>query len=195
VKRERITWILLGLLIIYFFVEFNSTQSITVANKLVKDKIGDSIVINYSLLVTAILLAILIATMKYFQICLYIEKQYHYIHSIEEKLNTISADALITREGYSYLKEYPLLPALIYRIYNLFLPLGIIISMHIKVYFLCISQASMVKWLNIAIGITIITITWLYLLFAYSYVERVNSTNEVIKKIFIFLHLYDKEEE
>lgn len=64
--------------------------------------------INYNLLVTAMLLSVLLITMKYFQLCLNIEKQYSYIHNIEDKLNSISEERLITREDYSYLKEYPL---------------------------------------------------------------------------------------
>ena len=63
-KRDKLTWILLTLLIIYFLVEFKTVESINVANFIVKDKLGDSILINYNLLVTAMLLSILLIIIK-----------------------------------------------------------------------------------------------------------------------------------
>ncbi|ABS41760.1 TIR domain-containing protein [Clostridium botulinum] len=191
-KRDKITWILLGLLVLYFLVEFKPIDSINVANKLIKSKTGSSIIVNYDILVTGMLLLILFSTMKYFQMCLYIERQYNYIYDLENKLNAISDEKLITREGYSYLQEYPLLSALIHRIYNLFLPLSIIISMFIKVHRLFKSQISITIIFNIAIGIGCISIVCLYLLFAYRHVKFIKFINECVKKLFVLLHLYEK---
>ena len=194
-KRDKLTWILLTLLIIYFLVEFKTVESINVANFIVKDKLGDSILINYNLLVTAMLLSILLITMRYFQLCLNIEKQYSYIHNVEDKLNAISEEKLITREGYSYLKEYPLLSALIHRIYGVFLPLGIIVSMIIKISMLVKKALSVVTIFNIIIGSSIIIITFLYILFNFRNVKFINQINKIVKKLFILLHLYEEEGE
>lgn len=192
IKRDKLTWIFLGGLILYFLIEFNTEESVIVANFLVKDKIGDSIIINYNLLVTGILLSILMVIMIYFQICLNIEKQYNYIHNIEDKLNSISDEKLITREGYSYLNEYPLLSALIHRVYGLFLPLGIIVSMVMKVSILLENQLSIQIVVNLIIGIAIIIITFLYLLFTYRNIKFINDINKVVKKIFILLYIYEE---
>lgn len=194
-KRDKLTWILFALLIIYFLVEFKTVESIGIANFIVKDKFGDSILINYNLLVTAMLLSILLITMRYFQLCLNIEKQYSYIHNIEEKLNAISQEMLITREGYSYLREYPLLSALIHRIYVVFLPVAIIISMAIKISMLVKKTVSIVMIFNIIIGSGITTITFLYILFSFRNVKYISKVNKIIKKVFILLHLYEEEGE
>lgn len=194
-KRDKLTWILFSLLIVYFLVEFKTVESINIANFIVKDKLGESILINYNLLVTAMLLSILLITMKYFQLCLNIEKQYSYIHNIEDKLNSISEERLITREGYSYLKEYPLLSALLHRIYVVFLPVGIITSMVIKINMLVKNPLSIVMIFNIVIGSAIIVITFLYILFSFRNVKFIRIVNKIIKKLFILLHLYEEEGE
>lgn len=192
-KRDKITWILLGLLVIYFLVELKPIDSVTVANTLFKDKTGFSLMINYNILITAMLLLILIATIKYFQMCLYIENQYSYIHNLEEKINAILDEKLITREGYYYLKEYPLLSALIHRIYMFFIPIGIIIAMIIKIYILFNNRLSIIIVFNIVIGMTTILVTFLYLLFVYRNINFIMFINKWVKKVFILLHLYEKD--
>lgn len=195
IKRDKITLAIFILFSAYFLVEFKQVDSVTVTNILIKKKVGLSLDINYTVLSTAMLLLILGTTVKYFQMCLNIQKQYDYIHNLENKINIISDEKLITRKGYSYLKEYPLLSALIHRIYNFFLPLGIILSMSLKIYKICKTGLGILTAINIVIGFLIILCTSLHLLFVYRKVNFVKWLNKSVKKLFVLLHLYKEDEE
>lgn len=193
-KRDKLTLYILLLLLTFFLIELKPSNSVIIANKWLENKMGFAIDINYNILITAILLFILGVTVKYFQICLNIEKQYNYIHSLENKMNSISIDKLITREGYSYLKEYPLLSALIHRLYNFLLPIGLILAMTIKVYQLYKDNLNYITITNIFIGILVIVFTCLYLLFVHREIKFVESINKIMKKIFVFIHLYKDDD-
>lgn len=192
-KRDKLTLYLFGSLILYFLVEINPLDSLTIANTFVKSKIGGSIDINYSLLSTGVLLFLLWSVIRYFQLCLYIEKQYNYIHELESKINLASGQDIITREGYSYLSEYPLLTALIHRIYNFFLPIGISISMVVKIVIIPIYDFSFLYLINIFTQLMIILCSFLYLLFSYREVGFVQKLNSTVKSLFIKIHLYKED--
>lgn len=192
-KRDRLTLYLFGSLILYFLVEIKPLDSVTIANTFVKSKIGGSIDINYSLLSTGVLLFLLWSVIRYFQLCLYIEKQYNYIHEVESKINLASGQNIITREGYSYLSEYPLLPALIHRIYNFFLPIGISLSMAVKIVIIPFYDFSFLYLINIFTQLMIILCSFLYLLFSYREVGFVQKLNSTVKSLFIKIHLYKED--
>ncbi|HII4514162.1 hypothetical protein [Clostridium perfringens] len=125
--------------------------------------------------------------------CLYVEKQYNYIHELEGKINAIASQDIVVREGYNYLNDYPLLSAFIHRVYNFFLPIFIIVSMVIKIYFLTKETMSLIIYFNIFLGICIILITFLYILFVYREIKFVSDINNLVKKIFVLIHLYEDE--
>lgn len=192
-KRDKITLSVFLIFSAYFLIEFKQVDSVTLANTVIKNKIGCSLDINYNMVSTINLLLILGITVKYFQMCLNIEKQYEYIHNLEDKINVISNEKLITREGYSYLKEYPLLSALIHRIYNFFLPVAIILSMGLKIYIICRGGFGILTAINIIISFLTILCASLYLLFVYRKVRFVSLINKIVKKLFVLLHLYKED--
>lgn len=96
-KRDRLTLLVFIFFIIHFIAEIKPTHSVTLANSWVKDKFGVTLGLNYSLISTVILLLLLWNLIKYFQMCLNIEKQYNYIHKIEDKLNCLSGEEQIGR--------------------------------------------------------------------------------------------------
>lgn len=192
-KRDKLTLYLFGSLILYFLVEIKPSDSVTIANTFVKSKVGTSLDINYSILSTAVLLFLLWSVIRYFQLCLYIEKQYNYIHELEDKINGASGQKLITREGYSYLNEYPLLTALIHRIYNFFLPIGISFSMLVKIVIVPFQDFSFLYLVNIFAQFMIILCSFLYLLFSYRDIEFVQKLNTTVKSFFIKIHLYKED--
>lgn len=192
-KRDKLTLYLFGSLFLYFLVEIKPSDSVTIANTFVKSKVGTSLDINYSILSTAVLLFLLWSVIRYFQLCLYIEKQYNYIHELESKINLAFGQKLITREGYSYLNEYPLLPALIHRIYNFFLPIGLSFSMLVKIVIVPFHDFSFLYLVNIFTQFMIILCSFLYLLFSYRDIRFVQKLNSTTKSIFIKIHLYKED--
>ncbi|WP_222433411.1 TIR domain-containing protein [Rummeliibacillus suwonensis] len=195
IKRDRVTLYIFLLLISYFLVELKPLDSVLLANKWVEKKVGFELNINYNILITALLLLLLNFAIKYFQICMNIERQYKYIHTLENSLNTFSGSKLITREGYSYLEEYPLLSALIHRIYYFLLPIGIIFAMGIKVFSILKNGLDFVSIINVLLSLLIILCTILYLLFVYRDIGNVKLLNENVKKLFVYIKLYKEETE
>jgi hypothetical protein len=66
---------------------------------------------------------------RYFQVVLEIERQYGYLHAIEEQLNSHYTDSkAFTREGKAYLSKYPLFSNWVWLLYTLFFPCLIIFS-------------------------------------------------------------------
>lgn len=66
---------------------------------------------------------------RYFQVVLEIERQYGYLHALEEELNSnYSNSKAFTREGKAYLSKYPLFSNWIWFLYTLFFPCLIVMS-------------------------------------------------------------------
>lgn len=66
-------------------------------------------------------------TIRYFQLCLQVEKQYSYLHILEAELNAFySASAIFTREGEHYLKDYPMFSDWMWFLYTSILPVSLI---------------------------------------------------------------------
>lgn len=211
-KRDKITIYLFLILIIYSLVEFQQIDSESILNDLCKKYISVSLNINYSLITTTILTLVFAFTIKYFQMCMSIERQYKYIDRIELNINDISNQQLITRESYSYLDSYPLLSAFIHRIYSFFLPIALVILMSIKLSYIFIdlinqinvlkengfifilsSKPVIISLINLLISVLTILTTILYLLFAHKDIRWVSKINQQLKKIFVLLHLYKED--
>jgi len=77
-----------------------------------------------------------ILVLKYCQISIGIERQYEYLHIIEKKISNIFNDKEIySREGRAYLKNYPIFSEFAWIIYVLILPIIVILSTALLLYF------------------------------------------------------------
>lgn len=191
-KRDKLTFLIFLLLITYFFIELKPVDSIKVANDFLKNKFNFTLILNYEVLNIGILFFIFIFLVKYFSLSLYIEKQYCYIHDIENNLNFFMGTTLITRESSYYLNEYPLLSALIDRIYKFFLPVFLILCMTYKSIkiFQSINQIFEINTISLLLSILIALISFLYLLYVYRDVKLIKKINNVLKYIFKMFYLY-----
>ena len=131
--RDKVFYITLGLLIAIFFQSNNPDVAKNISVVLVKKNIGDNIYINTNFINSLLLFAFLSLVIKYFQLTLLIERQYPYLHSIEEEL-TANLGIKITREGKSYAETYPIVLSVIHRIYSWLFP-GVLISIIIVKFF------------------------------------------------------------
>lgn len=63
-------------------------------------------------------------TLRYCQTSISVERQYGYLHGLEEKLSSLLGDKdVYRREGKAYLAEYPLFSEWVWRFYTLVFPL------------------------------------------------------------------------
>jgi len=70
-------------------------------------KFGINLKLDLSMIGNIVWFLLLIFTLRYFQTAVFVERQHLYIHKIEEKLNKQFGEEVITREGKSYLTNYP----------------------------------------------------------------------------------------
>lgn len=85
-------------------------------------KFGLTLGINLSIIGNVVWVLIFLFTLRYFQTAVFVERQYAYLHQLEEKLNTAIGQNLITREGKSYLDNYPWFSDWMWMIYTIILP-------------------------------------------------------------------------
>lgn len=71
---------------------------------------------------------------RYYQLVIQIERQYDYIHHIEELLNKKYAGSrAFTREGKSYIDKYPLFSKWVYLLYTVAFPMIILLSIALRI--------------------------------------------------------------
>ena len=99
----------------------------TTSNVLLGDfinfKFGINLNLNFSIIGNVVWFLLLTFTLRYFQTAVFIERQYPYIHKLEERLNKEFDEEVITREGGTYLSNYPLFSDLMWILYTLIFPL------------------------------------------------------------------------
>lgn len=115
-----------GLLIILavFTLQLSSTEVVvSVVNDYVNKTTGIKLGKSADFISTLLWLLLLGFTTRYYQVVLGIERQYGYLHALEEKLNGYYPESkAFTREGKSYLSKYPLFSNWIWLLYTVFFP-------------------------------------------------------------------------
>jgi hypothetical protein len=92
---------------------------------LAKEKINYEKHFDFAWVKSLIIFTFIWISFTYYRSCLNIDRLYNYIHTLEKLLK--KSGVKITRESSNYLDNYPLVLSFIYRIYNIIIPLAIII--------------------------------------------------------------------
>ena len=108
-----------------FLLIFYSSQVVDFINGILKSKLNFDSSLGYEAVSVLLHAMLLIHLMKYFQLNVSINRQYSYLHEIENKINKFRND-FITREGKSYLNNYPLFSNFIDVFYTTIFPLLVI---------------------------------------------------------------------
>jgi len=126
-KRDKLFAGILFLLIIMLFQLYTPQETSNLITQLISEKLNLTIPINF-LYIQSVLWFILLATViKYFQSVVFIEHQYNYIHNIEDLLSIEYEKKAFTREGFSYLNNFPILLKWVSFLYTIFFPILLII--------------------------------------------------------------------
>ncbi len=96
-------------------------------------KYGLKLSLNLQVISSVIWYLLLIFTVRYFQVAVFIEKKYDYIYKIENQLNKEFSDEVITREGKSYLDKYPLFSDWMWMLYTILFPLILLFTSVVKI--------------------------------------------------------------
>ena len=127
-----------GLLVILavFTLQLSSTEKVvSIVNEYVNKSTGVKLDKNVDFISTLLWLFMLGFTTRYYQVVLEIERQYSYLHTLEEKLNNFYPESKIfTREGESYLSKYPLFSNWVWLLYTLFFPTLIVFCVIMRIF-------------------------------------------------------------
>ncbi|MEI8174935.1 MAG: hypothetical protein WCG28_03225 [bacterium] len=167
--RDKLVILVLLVLALVVLYTFWPADAITAFSQITAQKIGIAISVDGSFLGSIIWFALLAAIVRYTQVVIYIERQYAYIHHIEEELQkNYDCKIIFTREGKSYLNKYPLFSDWICLLYTTIFPLVLISVVLSKITSEWIDSAynfSFPLLLNSALAISILVSIILYMLF------------------------------
>lgn len=131
------------------------------------EKIGVNIEFELSLLEIFVWFIILYLTVRYYQINANIEKNYKYIHTVENKLEK-KYKLPIYREGRNYLEQYPMFLQFSYVFYKYTFPLLFNLCIFIKVIYNIINKLSLPLFIiTTAISICLFILNVSYIIFNY----------------------------
>jgi len=128
-QRDSLFLIVIGLLGL-LFLEVQYPNDIQTLLKTIKTPVTE---INFSILPVSIVTSItwtvlLIIVLRHCQTSITIERQYKYLHKLEDVIGGYFRDVSIyNREGKAYLKNYPVFSYIVWIFYTLIFPLIIII--------------------------------------------------------------------
>ncbi len=132
-KRNKL-FIAIGVIIgvlIMFSTQENSTMIII--QQVLDEKYGCDLLFSSSIIQTVLSFILLFCTLRYCTINISLDKEYEYIHSLEENINKEFKQNIINREGEMYLNHYPLVQNMMYYIYKCVMPILYIFIITIKV--------------------------------------------------------------
>lgn len=129
--RERLfAYVLVAALFMLLDISAPEAASRAISEALSK-KLGITAAIDFSFMTSALWFLLLGLVLKYHQAQVFIDRQYAYIHRIEAELKGNYSGVPFTREGESYLADYPLLSEWAHFLYTFvfpFLLVGVVVT-------------------------------------------------------------------
>ena len=132
-KRDRyflLSLISMGLML---FIIYTPIEAFNLISEFIKSKFSLKSNINLLFIQSFLWFSTLSFVIKYFQSVIFIERQYSYLHKIEELISPIYEDKTFNREGKSYLNDYPKFLNWAGFLYTLFFPIILLSVSSIKI--------------------------------------------------------------
>lgn len=130
--RERLMAFIIATIALMSFQVFSPTQAGNAIGQFVASQLDLQSSIDTSFLGSIIWFCLLAFVVRYFQTVIHIERQYDYLHNLENLLSKHYDGNAFTREGKSYLKKYPLFSNWAHFLYTTIFPALLIIVVVIK---------------------------------------------------------------
>lgn len=163
--RDKLFFFILFVITIMLFQIYSPLESGKAVSQFICKKIDMEAPVDVTFVSSIVWFALLSLVVRYFQTVVHIERQYIYIHQIEKLLSAQYDNKVFTREGKSYLKNYPAFSCWAWILYTIIFPALLIIVVVAKI--ICdIRQTGTIALLqsvNIAIAMCIIVSTLLCL--------------------------------
>jgi hypothetical protein len=167
--RDRLFALILLTITIMLFQLYSPDEAGRAIGEFVVSKLDLQTLIGISFIESIIWFILLSLVIRYFQTVILIERQYDYLHRLEEEINKNFGGVAFTREGKSYLKNYPLFSKWTHMLYTIVSPALLILVIMVKIsheiYFA--SGTTPLLIFDIAIAIFTLISTILYLVSIY----------------------------
>lgn len=164
--RDRLFLFILIVATLMLFHIYSPSESGEAVSQFITKKLELKPPIDITFIGSIIWFGLLSLVVRYFQAVVHIERQYKYIHQIEEQLSVEYANKAFIREGKSYLNDYPLFSSWAWILYTIVFPALLIVLVIVKIVGE-ICQAGSISLLisvNVAIALFIVLSTLFYLL-------------------------------
>lgn len=163
--RDRLFAFILLTVILLLFQLYSPNEAETTIGEFLVKKLEIQTPINVSFIGNVIWFVLLGFVMRYFQTATFIERQYGYIHDLEEQLADFFQGKAFTREGKSYLANYPLFSDWAHFLYTIAFPLLLMAVVIAKIIneIVYAGGVSVSLAFNIAVALSILISTGLHL--------------------------------
>lgn len=164
--RDKLLLLILGVITLMLFQIYSPVQSGEAVSLFITKHLELKSLIAIEFLGSLIWFVLLSLVVRYFQTVVHIERQYSYIHCIEDLISPCYENKAFNREGKAYLTNYPLFSTWTWILYTMIFPILLLIVLVVKI----IGEIHAVKgfsWLlniNIVIFLSVVVSTFLYLL-------------------------------
>ena len=164
-KRDRLFAGVLLILFVMLFQLYAPSESTAFFSELMAEKMGASEGINFIYIQSAIWFVLLAVTIKYFQTVVFGERQYDYIHSLEETISAEYGGQAFTREGSSYLEDYPAFSKWTSFLYTVLFPAILVIVSAAKIVneFRVFGRSELLVWFNALMFLFLLISVGLYI--------------------------------
>lgn len=131
--RDRLFLLILIVITLMLFQVFSPKDAGDLISQYIGKNLGLTGPINISFIGSVIWFSMLALAIRYFQTVVHIERQYSYVHQLEDDLNQIYGNKIFTREGKAYLENYPLFSSWAWLLYTIIFPLLLIFIAWVKI--------------------------------------------------------------
>ena len=132
-RRDRLMLFVILALGFFAFQTIFPIASDTAVNDFLSFKFGLTLRLELSVVGNVVWFLLLIFTLRYFQVAVFVERQYKYLHKTEDQLNKEFGEEIVTREGKSYLDKYPLFSDWMWMLYTIIFPLLLLAITTVKI--------------------------------------------------------------
>lgn len=168
-ERNKLFIILAFIITLQFLFTLDPDSLLQALSNWLAESFNVNITVEFSIIQSLLWFVLLYFTIRYYQVNTYIERQYNFIHELEESISCLS-NYKFGRESFNYLSKYPLLLDFISIIYRVIFPALYLIILTIKiVYEIYAHTPCFALILDIVLALCCFVLTILYLSFLHKH--------------------------
>jgi len=131
--RDRLFLFILIVVTFMLFQLYSPVSAGEAVSHFITKKLELKFPIDITFIGSIIWFGLLSLVVRYFQTVVHIERQYKYIHQIEEQLSSEYANKVFTREGKAYLNDYPVFSSWAWILYTIVFPALLVVLVIFKI--------------------------------------------------------------